>query len=168
MLDPIAVALSWLGTGGAIWLALALVLALVWRRPSLAVWVGLADLTAYLAASGLQELVGRRRPPLRFPEIHTLVALPHSSSFPSGHATTSFACATVIAAAIHNRRARALPIVLAALIALSRAYVGVHYPLDLIGGAGLGTSIGLVCVVSARASEKRFGRRCAANELESE
>ena len=150
-------ALSWLGTGGAVWLALALVFALLWRRPSLLIWVGAADLVAYGAAAGLQAVVGRPRPPRSFPQIETLVPLPHSSSFPSGHASTSFACAVVLAAAARSRRTRALLIALATLIALSRVYAGVHYPLDVIGGAALGTAIGLALVALVRAVDRRRG-----------
>jgi undecaprenyl-diphosphatase len=155
-LDPIAVALSWLGTGGAVWLALALVMALLWRRPALLVWVGAADLIAYLAAEGLRDGIGRARPPLAFPEIKTLVPLPRNPSFPSGHATISFACALVLAAAARARRNRALLLALALLIALSRIYAGVHYPLDALGGAALGTAIGLLLVTAARATERRL------------
>jgi undecaprenyl-diphosphatase len=152
------VALSWLGTGGAIWLALALVFALLWRRPSLIVWVGAADLIAHLSSAELRGAIGRPRPPRRFPEIQTLVPLPHDASFPSGHASTSFACAVVLAASTSSRRLRALLLSLAALISLSRVYVGVHYPLDVIGGAALGTAIGLALVVLARALGSRLGR----------
>jgi undecaprenyl-diphosphatase len=157
LLDPPAVALSWLGTGGAVWLGLALVLALLWRRPSLLVWVGAADLIAHYASAELRVAAGRPRPPRRFSDIQTLVPLPHDSSFPSGHAGTSFACAVVLAAAASRRRSRALLLVLAALISLSRAYAGVHYPLDVIGGAALGTVIGLSLVALARALRPRLG-----------
>jgi len=144
------VTLSWLGNYGVVWLAIAFALALLWRRPSLLVWVGLADLIAYLASAGLRAAIERPRPPLRYPQIETLVPLPHSYSFPSGHTSTSFACAVVLAAATPNRRARALLIALATLIALSRVYAGVHYPLDVVGGAVLGMAIGLALVALAR------------------
>jgi len=150
LLDPLAVTLSWLGNYGVVWLAIAFALALLWRRPSLLVWVGLADLIAYLASAGLRAAIERPRPPLRYPQIETLVPLPHSYSFPSGHTSTSFACAVVLAAATPNRRARALLIALATLIALSRVYAGVHYPLDVVGGAVLGMAIGLALVALAR------------------
>lgn len=129
---------------------LALIFALLWRRPSLLIWVGAADLAAGLASAGLRAVVERPRPPRSFPQIETLVALPHSYSFPSGHASTSFACAVVLAAATRSRCTRVLLIALATLIALSRVYAGVHYPLDVIGGAALGTAIGLALVALAR------------------
>ena len=60
-------------------------------------------------------------------------------SFPSGHATVAFACATVLALAVP--RLRVPFFVLAALIAFSRVYVGVHYPFDVLAGAVLGVGL---------------------------
>ena len=65
---------------------------------------------------------------------------PQTSSFPSGHASTSFACATVLGS--FAPRLRVPLYVLAALIALSRTYVGVHFPLDVLAGAAWGLLVG--------------------------
>jgi len=67
------------------------------------------------------------------------VPLPHDASFPSGHAATSFAAATMLS--LSFPRFAPFLYVLAAAIAFSRVYVGVHYPLDVIGGAALGVLI---------------------------
>jgi undecaprenyl-diphosphatase len=117
------------------------VLAIVWRRP----WFFVALVTATLAADGLSLLlrqwIGRDRPPLVYAEPRPLVGLPHSGAFPSGHAATAFAAATVIAWA---SRRLAIPVyVLATLVAWSRIYVGVHWPLDVMGGAVLGTLVAI-------------------------
>jgi undecaprenyl-diphosphatase len=135
-LDPVARALTFIGTDGAVWLVLALLLALLWRKPRLAVAVALADLVADLTTTALQALIGRRRP-----DVPTLVSRPHSYSFPSGHAATSFACAVVLGSFVPRLRVPAL--LLAAAIAWSRLYVGVHYPLDVAAGALYGAAVGL-------------------------
>jgi undecaprenyl-diphosphatase len=93
-----------------------------------------------------------RRPALRYPEPPALVSLPHSSSFPSGHAATSFACATVLSV-LAPRLAPGF-VLLACAIGFSRVYVGVHYPLDVVAGAILGVLVGL----SVLALLRRGGR----------
>lgn len=117
-------------------------LALVRRRPAIlstipVVWAG--DLISY----EIKLATGR---PL--PHLHPLVVVPHDPSFPSGHATTSFAGATMLAW-FAPRLAPGL-FVLAAAIGFSRIYVGVHWPYDVLGGAVLGTVLGLAAVTSLR------------------
>lgn len=68
-----------------------------------------------------------------------------ANSFPSGHAVTAFALASAVALAVHKTEhawvGRAL-LIWAALVAVSRVYVGVHFPTDVIGGAAIGTVFG--------------------------
>jgi undecaprenyl-diphosphatase len=128
--------LTRIATDGALFIVIGAVLAILWRRP----WFFVALVTATLAADGLsyvlRQWIGRDRPPLVYPEPRPLVHLPHSGAFPSGHTSAAFAAATVIAWA--SRRLAAPAYALAALVAWSRVYVGVHWPLDVIGGAALG------------------------------
>jgi undecaprenyl-diphosphatase len=150
VLDDVFVALSRIGSQGAIWLLIAALAALYWKRPAIFLYVALADLVAGVSGALLRQAIGRERPPLRFPEPHPLVHVPGNPSFPSGHAATSFACAATLAWLTPLS-----PIALyalATLIAFSRVYVGVHYPLDVIGGAalGLGVATALRLLVEAR------------------
>ena len=112
--------------------------------------VGVTYLLASQASGVLKQIFDRARPPRAFPQITTLLPLPHDASFPSGHAATSFACAVVLAAFLQSRRSRSLLFALAALIALSRVYVGVHYPLDVVVGAALGAAIGAAALQATR------------------
>lgn len=132
---------------GQIYIFLALAVA-IWARYRqrairpllvLAVAVTLAD---RLGAEVLKPLVGRVRPCFALEDVHLLLTRqPHSPSFPSNHAANAFAAASALWPMLGRLRWGAL--VLAALIGISRVYVGVHFPSDVVFGALLGATIAL-------------------------
>ena len=135
--DAIFVALSHVGSFGIVWLVLAVMATLLLRRPLIFPLV----VTAYFLSAAITDVlklsIDRHRP-----VDHPLVGLPTSHSFPSGHAATSFACAGTLAPFV-SRRGQIVLYVLAAGIAYSRVYVGVHYPLDVIAGAAIGYGVAI-------------------------
>jgi len=133
-----------------VWLVLAVLAVWLWRKPVVLPLVLIAWLAAEVTARLLKEVVTRERP-----HDHPLVAMLHTPSFPSGHATTGFACAATMARFAPLRRAAVVLYALAVLIAYSRVYVGVHYPLDVLGGAVLG----LLIATALRLSLARFAFR---------
>ena len=142
--------LSYAGSFGLGWIGLALVLSALWRRWAV---LGLTIVVVALAdasATGLKAAFDRERPPERYAEPDPLVNVPDTGSFPSGHAATSFAAATILSFAFP--RLGPIFLVLAAAVGFSRVYVGVHYPLDIVGGAVLGVliAIALRLLVTAR------------------
>jgi undecaprenyl-diphosphatase len=138
-LDDIFVALSQVGAQGAIFLIIAAISAFYWRRPAIFLYVLLGSLLADVLSLILRHAIGRERPPLRFPDPEPLVRVPPNPAFPSGHAATAFACAALLAWLTPLPKVSLF--ILATLIAFSRVYVGVHYPLDAIGGAILGLAV---------------------------
>ena len=142
-LDPVFVGLGVVGYAGLLWLALAALVVLRAGRPpfrtlaaaAIAVW------GADLATLAIKAAVGRPRPFETVPEADPLLAGTVGSSFPSGHAATSFAGAVILSYLV-PRAAPAL-LALAFAVAFSRVYVGVHYPADVLAGAALGCVAGL-------------------------
>jgi undecaprenyl-diphosphatase len=119
----------WVG-GGALAAALDPPRRARWGRAALAVGA------AYCASTSIKMLIGRRRPAVE--DLPHLMATPTGLSFPSSHATSSFA-----AAAAYRRLAPAGPLyAAAAAMAATRLYLGVHYPSDVAAGAALGTALG--------------------------
>jgi undecaprenyl-diphosphatase len=151
--------LTRIGTEGLVFVVVGAVLALIWRRPWLLVLLLASDFLADGLSLALRQAIGRDRPPLVYPEPKPLVDMPHTGAFPSGHASSAFACATVIAWA--SPRLRVPVFVLAAAIAWSRVYVGVHWPLDVLGGAVLGVLVA-TALLKLAANPRRLRRETQA------
>jgi undecaprenyl-diphosphatase len=149
-LDWPFVALSAAAHAGLLWIALALVLAVVAGKPPLATTLITAATvwTADLLASAIKIAVDRERPYEVVAAADPLLRWDLGSSFPSGHAATSVAGAIVLAFLL-GRWGWALG-ALAAAVCFSRVYIGVHYPLDVVCGALLGAAVGLAAVAVVR------------------
>ena len=130
---------SRLGEHGAVWLVLGGCGAIVdarrrrrWLRATGCVGA------AYATSTSIKLAIGRRRPVIE--DLPHLMATPTGLSFPSSHSTSSFAAARAYG--------RLLPApvlyVAASAMALSRLYLGVHYPSDVAAGAALGTVLGSI------------------------
>jgi len=143
-LNPIMWAASLVGRRGIVWLAAGVTLTLARRvRPSGLVQLVLTILLASILANHvLRPLVHRDRPFVSTPGIPIIGGRPEDASFPSGHTANAFAGSYVL-----SRIAPAARIAwwaMAVMIAYSRVYLGVHYPLDVIGGAALGWICGIL------------------------
>ena len=103
-----------------------------------------------------KDLVQRERPPI--PESDLIISKDSDYSYPSGHATIVSAGAA-IALALFRDSKRKLAISLAwtaeaALVCISRVYVGGHYPLDVVGGILLGVGISFLFIGATKQVEK--------------
>jgi len=122
----------------------------------LVIAVALAD---QLTCSLLKPLIGRLRPcnALSAESVRLVVGGSKAFSFPSAHAANSFAMAAV--AAWRFERASLLFYGVAALIAYSRVYVGLHYPSDVFVGAILGLVVGAFSIWLVSSVLRRWARR---------
>jgi len=118
---------------------------LLWRGDKRIRWLVLFSalalaLSDQLSAHVLKPIIERSRPCHVMAGINLLVGCGGGFSMPSAHAANSFAQATLFG--LTARATRPYLFVIAALIALSRVMVGVHYPGDILVGAALGMLVG--------------------------
>ncbi|MCX6835389.1 MAG: phosphatase PAP2 family protein [candidate division Zixibacteria bacterium] len=126
--------------------AIAVVLLLIFGNARLR-WVALFSVlvlvvTDQVSAGLLKPMIGRLRPCQTLQNIHLLVNCGGGKSMPSSHAANAFGQA-VLFSVIYSRWAWPL-LVFAALVALSRVFVGVHYPFDILVGAIIGAAVGYI------------------------
>jgi len=113
-----------------------------WRRALLSVVlvfvaIGIAD----FAGNQIKHLTGRIRPCRELTDVNLLKGCGQAYSMPSNHAANAFAAMSTLFFIWRGRIALALWFI-AALVAFSRVYLGVHYPADILAGAVLGTVVG--------------------------
>jgi diacylglycerol kinase family enzyme/membrane-associated phospholipid phosphatase len=143
VVGPLLRPLSTAANHSRLWMGIALVLAVVRGREGRR--AGLRGLLALGATSALTNLpakllTGRARPDRSIvPEARRLARVPTSTSFPSGNSASALAFAT--GAAMELPAARVPLLGLAAAVAGSRVYTGVHYPGDVLVGAAIGAAV---------------------------
>lgn len=168
---------GWLDDSVSAWstygLLLFAVLAVIgwWRARRVGAAASLTALTvpfvvalAYAVDAALKLLVHEDRP-CRSLRVTTLEACPGPGdwSFPSNHA--AIAAAAAVALLFVSRRLGAVAVVAAFAMALSRVWVGAHYPHDVVAGAVVGTLAVLVAMSALRGRAEALARRLTATRL---
>ena len=159
-LNPLVKAITTLGNGGAFWIVVAVLLLAFRKTRKAGLCCALALVLDLIVVNiTLKPLFDRIRPYDLLNSIAPLIPPVHDASFPSGHSAASFAGAWAFYRSMGKKWGRPL-MILAALIALSRLYVGVHYPTDVICGAITGTVLAEIAVRAVcSAARKMKGRR---------
>ncbi len=137
-----------MGDGGVLWICFSLFLCIFKKTRKAGIFaLGALLLSVLVNNAFLKNVVGRIRPYEVIAGLECLVKHAKDASFPSGHTGSSIAAATVYLRTLPKKIS--IPAaVLAVLIALSRLFVGIHYPTDVIAGAITGAALGiLACVI---------------------
>lgn len=134
-LDPVLVFITHLGDDGILWIAMGIVLLFFKKTRPIGFTVLLSLLINFVIVNlTLKDLIARPRPFVVNEAIQPLVGgVNPNRSFPSGHTSGSFSAMLALYKWVPKKIG--IPaLILATLVALSRLYVGVHYPTDLLGG----------------------------------
>lgn len=147
LLDPLVKCYTQLGNAGLLWIVLSLAM-LCHKSTRKAGAMSLLAMAFGLLCTNvaLKHLVARERPWLNVAGLKHLVDERDPLSFPSGHTCAAFACAGVWWRTMPRRWMAAAGLAMAVCMGLSRLYVGVHYPSDVLAGA----LVGLFCAWLAR------------------
>ncbi|WP_341350112.1 phosphatase PAP2 family protein [Clostridium drakei] len=137
VIDKAMVIITYLGNGGIIWIAISILLMSNEEYRNIGFMTsGTLILSTIIGEGIVKHLVRRIRPCNHLNENKLLISEPKSYSFPSGHTLSSFAVAGVLS--VYFAEYSFIFIGIAFLIALSRVYLYVHYPTDVIAGIVLG------------------------------
>ena len=151
-LDQVVPVFSALWDWGAPWFLLTAGL-LLYKPTRKLGWCALCALLVEVAvvSLGLKPLFQRARPCDFYPEMLTLTSRPHTASFPSGHTAQAFA----LCGALYTCRSKWFwPVCgLAVLLGLSRLYLYVHFPTDVLAGALIGWLCGWLGVQLCRRAQ---------------
>lgn len=129
---------------GSAWILLGVTLLLVGlRRSRLALRLFGVGITAYVATEVLKLMVARPRPSELLPDVFVRDHLVINYGFPSGHTAIAAAIGLVLAGVV-PRKYKWLCWLGILLVAVSRVYLGVHAPLDVVGGFNIGVIV--VCL----------------------
>lgn len=143
-LTPVMKFITHLGDQGKIWIALAVLCLFFTGTRKAGILTGISLLSSLLVNNMLlKNLVGRTRPYEVIAGLERIIEKQGGLSFPSGHTASSFAAAVVLYL-MCPKKIGVPALVLAILIGVSRLYLGVHYPTDVIAGAVSGTLIAFV------------------------
>ncbi|WP_105614419.1 phosphatase PAP2 family protein [Vallitalea okinawensis] len=158
LLDYFMAFISTIGNAGLIWIVVSITLLLFKKTRGIGIAAIIAlILNTVLVNLFLKPIFNRPRPYAIIEGIEYIIKTPSEPySFPSGHASSSFAVATAIYLTSFKNKFAYLALILAALIAFARVYFCVHFPSDVIIGSLIGILMGYIGYRSYLKLDKSF------------
>lgn len=165
-LTPFVKFISSLGNAGFFWILLSVGF-LCFKKTRKAGFLSLLSLLLCFLVTNvaLKNIIARMRPYHRYEDILLLIVHPGDFSFPSGHSASAFAAAGILFHYIDQRAGIGL-LILASAIALSRLYLGVHYPTDVFAGICVGLMCSFVIYALAQRLASGFLQKKTRNKYE--
>lgn len=150
VLDVFFSLITHLGDDGIFWIAIAVVMLFFEKTRKTGIMMGAALILGLIIGNGvLKNVFGRVRPYALDDAMRSidqlLVKAPSDASFPSGHTLASFEASVVLM--IRDKRFGIPALIIAVCVALSRLYLYIHFPTDVIAGAILGTVNAVLAVL---------------------
>ena len=169
--DHFFIGITKLGDAGIFWIILTLLFLIIPKMRKTGIIMAAALIMDLLICNiAVKNLAARTRPYDVNTSVQLLVAKLHDYSFPSGHTAASFASVTALYLAGEKKLWKPA-LVLACLIAVSRLYLYVHYPTDVLAGAVIGILCGAAAskltemAAAAREARKGSGREIPVGKL---
>ncbi len=163
-LDTVLSSVTHLGDAGIFWIILSIVLLFPKKTRRVGITMGVSLIIGLLICNlAIKPLVARIRPYDLLGTTPYIISAESDYSFPSGHATACFECATAIF--IYSKKWGVAAYVLAAIVGFSRLYLFVHYPSDVICGALLGVIDGILAALIVKFIYKKLGERKKTEKL---
>mgnify|MGYP003571522005 CR=1 FL=1 len=142
LLDKVMIGITYLGEKGIFWIGIAIILLFFKKTRKCGIFMLISMAIGVIIGNGIiKNLVARPRPCWIDESINLLISNPKDFSFPSGHTLASFEAAITIL--LHNKKWGIAAILLAICVGISRLYLFVHFPTDVLAGAILGTIIAI-------------------------
>ncbi len=160
VLDPFMMLYTQLGNTGMLFIALGVVMLLFKQTRKVGVSALCAMLIGLIVVNfTIKPLVARARPWLVIENFVNLVPEHDPNSFPSGHTNAAFAFALAVCLSAPKKWMKITAVCMAAVMGLSRLYVGVHFPSDVLAGAAIGSLCGLAGAWVVRKAWERLPSR---------
>lgn len=155
MLDKIMIGFTYLGEKGVFWIGLSILLLFFKKTRKCGILMLISMAIGLIIGNGIiKNLVARQRPCWIDESINLLIKNPKDFSFPSGHTLISFGAAITIL--LFNKKWGIVAILTAIMVGISRLYLFLHFPTDVLFGAILGTIIALLVYYFGNKMEDKY------------